>query len=124
MLETRQKLGNRLFSLGSFVRDIGKQWTLEQQQGIFLKATSRVELDACHPPACSPPFAVTFKHQRCSPRTTDGLMMSGTLTTLADQWQTNGSTKPCCEALKRYPRTIINSGEHWTPWRTSGDGKH
>lgn len=39
MLETRQKLGNRLFSLGSFVRDIGKQWTLEQQQGIFLKAT-------------------------------------------------------------------------------------
>lgn len=35
----RQKLGNRLFSLGSFVRDIGKQWTVEQQQGIFLKAT-------------------------------------------------------------------------------------
>ena len=34
------QLENREFSLGSLVGDIGKQWTLEWQQGVLLNSTT------------------------------------------------------------------------------------
>jgi hypothetical protein len=49
--------------------------------------------------------------------------MLGKLTMLADERQTNGSIKPCCEALKRCPTTVVNSAEHWTHWRAPDDGE-
>ena len=51
------------------------------------------------------------------------LIMSGKLTMLAEERQTNGCIKPCCEALKRCPTAVVNSAEHWTHWRASDDGE-
>ena len=56
-------------------------------------------------------------------RGSDELTMLGKLTMLADQRQTNGCIKPCCEALKRCPTAVVNSAEHWTHWRASDDGE-
>ena len=42
---------------------------------------------------------------------------------LADEQQTNGCIKPCCEAFKRCPRAVVNSAEHWTHWRALDDGE-
>ena len=49
--------------------------------------------------------------------------MSEKLTMLADDQQTNGCIKPCCEALKRCPTAVVNSAEHWIPLRPSDDGE-
>ena len=51
------------------------------------------------------------------------LTMSRKLTMLADEQQTNGCIKPCCEALRRCPTAVINSAEHWTHWRALDDGE-
>ena len=40
-----------------------------------------------------------------------------------DKQQTNGCIKPCCQALNRCPRAIVNSTEHRIPLRPSGDGE-
>ena len=41
----------------------------------------------------------------------------------AEERQTNGSIKPCCEALKRCLTAAVNSAEHWIPWSPSEDGE-
>ena len=52
-----------------------------------------------------------------------GLTMSGKLTMLAEERQTNGCIKPCCEAIKRCPTAVVSSAEHWTHWCASDDGE-
>jgi len=49
--------------------------------------------------------------------------MSGKLTTLEDEWRTNGCIKRCCGVIKKSPTAVVNSAENWTPWRASDDGE-